>query len=215
MRIMKMLGLGALVLLCGSSAVAQNRFELQPFVGYKFGGTIDLAPNTASIARANFESNTDYGLTATFNATPNFGLEFMWNRQPTTIVGQLGNGTTFPTQINANLDQYHGNILLTLADEDSKFKPFILFGLGATRASGEAPNGLSNSSTKFSFGLGGGLRYFFTDHVGIRTQIRWAPTYVYSTTGAIYCDWWGFCWSIPDDHYLQQGDVTVGLVLRF
>ena len=211
MRIMKVLGLGALILLCGSSALAQGRFEIQPFVGYKWGGTLDLAPNTASVARAEFASDIAYGVTATFNATPHFGLEFLWNHQPTTVSGQLGNGATFPTQVDAHLDQYHGNIVVTLTDEDSNFKPFFLVGFGATSIGADNRNG----ATKFSFGLGAGVKYFFSEHIGVRTQIRYAPTYVYSTYGGTYCDWWGFCWTIPDDHYLNQGDVTGGLVFRF
>jgi opacity protein-like surface antigen len=172
-----------------------------------------LAPNVQNISQANFKSDISYGVTATYNGTSNFGLEFMWNRQPTTVVGERPNGTTFPTQINANLDQYHGNILFTLTGPEKKLRPFILIGFGATHASGG--NTVTNSATKFSFGVGGGVKYFFSEHVGVRTQIRYAPTYVYSTTGAIYCDWWGFCWSVPNDHYLQQGEVTGGLVFRF
>jgi hypothetical protein len=89
-------------------------------------------------------------------------------------------------------------------------KPFILFGMGATKASGAG-----NSITKFSMGIGGGIRYFFSEHMGVRVQGRWAPTYIKSTTAGFYCDWWGFCWEINDAHFLHQYDATVGFIIRF
>lgn len=210
MPIKKMLGLGALILLCASPALAQHRFELQPFVGYKWGGSLHLAPNIQTIGEVNFKSSVNYGFSATYYGLPNWGLEFMWNRQPTKAVGTLNNGTTFPKQISLNLDEYHGNVLITLADDDKKFKPFILAGMGATIGSGAG-----NSTTKFSFGVGGGIKYFFSEHLGVRTQMRWSPTYMYSTSGDVYCDWWGFCWTVSDQHYLHQFDVTTGLIFRF
>ena len=44
---------------------------------------------------------------------------------------------------------------------------------------------------------------------------RYTPTYLYSTSGGVWCNWWGYCWVVPNDHFLQQGDVTGGIVFRF
>jgi hypothetical protein len=85
-----------------------------------------------------------------------------------------------------------------------------LFGLGASDISGGG-----SSTTKFSTALGGGVKFFATRHLGFRVQARYAPTYLYSTTRGVWCNWWGYCWVVPNNHFLDQGDVTAGFVFRF
>jgi len=201
------------VLLCTGSALGQGRFEVQPFVGYKFGGTAPVSSDAVepmNINKIQFKAGVAYGLTVGADVAENFGLEFLWNRQDTQAVGKLKGGEEYPERIDANLDQFHGNFLIYVADRESSLRPYFLFGLGATRASGA-----DSSITKFSFGLGGGLKYFFSDNMGVRLQMRYTPTYLYSTAGGVWCDWWGFCWVVPNDKFLNQGDVTAGWTFRF
>jgi opacity protein-like surface antigen len=199
-----------LMVICAIPTTAQQRFELQPFVGYKFGGGADVSGNVLNIKRVNIDSSIAYGATATFNPGEYIGLEFLWNRQPTHASGALFGGGTFPQKIGATLDQYHGDFLFSFAGHGSRLEPFILLGFGATNM-----HGSGSSTTKFSFGVGGGVKYFVSRHVGFRVQARYAPTYLYSTSGGVWCNWWGYCWVIPNDHFLQQGDVTAGMIFRF
>jgi opacity protein-like surface antigen len=190
-------------------ALAQGRFEVQPFVGYKFGGGVPVSSNDLNINRINFNSSVNAGVSAGVNVTESIGLEFLWNRQPTQVSGRLADGGTHPQQFDAKLDQFHGNFLFNF-NPDEKLRPFVLFGVGATRASsGDA------SKANFSFAIGGGLKYFFTDNMGVRLQARYTPTYLFTTSGGTWCNWWGVCWVVPNDHYMSQGDVTVGWIFRF
>jgi opacity protein-like surface antigen len=191
-------------------AAAQYRFELQPFAGYKWGGGANVAGNALGISRINIDSSVAYGATATFNPTENFGLEFLWNRQATNASGHYSGGGTYPTKIGVTLDQFHGDFLLSFAGHGSKVEPFVLFGVGATDM-----HGSGSSTTKFSFGVGGGVKYFVSRHLGFRAQARYTPTYLYSSNGGVWCNWWGYCWVVPNDHFLQQGDVTGGIIFRF
>ena len=200
----------AVVFLSGLPAAAQYRFELQPFAGYKFGGGADVAGNPLGISRINIDSSVAYGATATFNPSENFGLEFLWNRQTTNASGAFFGGGTYPQRIGVTLDQFHGDFLFSFAGHGSKVEPFVLLGLGATDM-----HGAGSSTTKFSFGVGGGVKYFVSRHVGFRVQARYAPTYLYSTSGGVWCNWWGYCWVVPNDHFLQQSDVTGGIIFRF
>lgn len=199
-----------LLLLLGSAAPsrAQGKFEIQPFVGYKFGGGTDVAPNFLGVNRINFDSSIDYGVTATYNASEHFGVEFLWNRQPTNATASYSGGGTYPAKVGVNLDQYHGDFLYSF--HKGKLEPFILVGVGATNISGAG-----SSTTKFSWGVGGGVKYFFSEHLGVRAQMRYTPTYLYSTNGGVWCNWWGYCFVVPNDHFLNQGEVTTGIVLRF
>jgi opacity protein-like surface antigen len=191
-------------------SLAQQRFEFQPFVGYKYGGGVDVAGNPLGINRINFDSSIAYGGTATFNAAERLGVEFLWDRQPTNVTGSYNGGGTYPQKIGVKLDQYHGDLLFSVADHGSKLEPFILVGFGATNIHGEG-----SSTTKFSFGVGGGVKYFVSKHVGFRVQARYTPTYAYTSNGGVWCNWWGYCWVVPNDHFIHQGDVTTGLILRF
>jgi len=191
-------------------AAAQYHFELQPFVGYKFGGGVDVGANALGIGRINIDSSIAYGATATFNPTENFGLEFLWNRQPTNASGSFSGGGTYPTKVGVTLDQFHGDFLFSFAGHGSKVEPFVLFGVGATDM-----HGAGSSTTKFSFGVGGGVKYFVSRHIGFRAQARYTPTYLYTTNGGVWCNWWGYCWVVSNDHFLQQGDVTGGIIFRF
>jgi opacity protein-like surface antigen len=187
-----------LLALCSFSISAQTRFELQPFVGYKFGGGTDVGPNALGLNRINIDSSIAYGVTATFNPSEHTGVEFLWNRQPTNASGSLLGGGTYPIKIGTTLDQFHGNFLYSFAGHESRVEPFVLFGLGATDM-----HGAGSSTTKFSWAVGGGVKYFVSRHIGLRLQAR------------VWCNWWGYCWVIPNDHFLNQGDVTGGVILRF
>jgi opacity protein-like surface antigen len=191
-------------------AAAQYRFELQPFAGYKWGGGANVAGNALGISRIDIDSSVAYGATATFNPSENFGFEFLWNRQATNASGHYSGGTTYPTKIGVTLDQFHGDFLLSFAGHGSKVEPFVLVGVGATDM-----HGSGSSTTKFSFGVGGGVKYFVSRHLGFRVQARYTPTYLYSTNGGVWCNWWGYCWVVPNDHFLHQGDVTGGVIFRF
>ncbi|HTP67266.1 MAG TPA: outer membrane beta-barrel protein [Dongiaceae bacterium] len=210
-RIVGMVGvMVALSLASALSCVGQQKFELQAFGGYKYGGGVDVAPNLLGINRINVDSSVSYGATATFNPAARLGFEFLWDRQPTHATGSFSGGGTYPTKIGFTMDQYHGNILFSFADHESKVEPFVLVGFGASDM-----HGGGSSTTKFSFGVGGGVKYFMTRHLGFRAQARYTPTYAYTSNGGVWCNWWGYCWVVPNDHFIHQGDVTGGVVLRF
>ena len=175
-RIVSMTWAIAAVLSFGAFACfAQERFEIQPFGGYKYGGGVDVAGNPLGFSRINIDSSVSYGITGTFNPAARLGLEFLWDRQPTNATGKFSGGGTYPTKVGFTMDQYHGNFLFSFADHQSKVEPFLLVGFGASNM-----HGGGSSTTKFSFGVGGGVKYFVTRHLGFRAQARYTPTYAYT-----------------------------------
>lgn len=193
-----------------STALGQGTIEIQPFIGYTVGGTIPVNSNDLNIREIKFDGGSSYGATVGFNATEHLGFEFMWKRQSTEAVGKLSGGGDFEETIGVNLDQYHGNFILHFTDEDEAVRPFALIGLGATRGAGDG-----SSQTNFSFGVGGGLKYFFSQHIGLRLQARYAPTYLFSEAGGVWCNWWGVCWVVSNDKFLNQFDTSAGIIFRF
>ena len=66
------------------------------------------------------------------------------------------------------------------------------------------------SETKFSFGLGAGVKYFRWNAVGLRAHVRYRPTMLNDKDAADFCDPFGFCQGT-----LQQIEFMGGAVVRF
>ena len=210
----KRLLLFAIVLVCSViPGWAQGRFELQPFVGLKTGGNIPVQCNfcdsSLNFLKINVDGSLNYGATLGVNATDNIGVEFMWNRQPTVVVGRLSTGNS-QRHVGINIDQYQGNFLYTFFEKEKKLRPFILVGVGSTKFAGRG-----ESDLRISYGVGGGVKYFFHPHMGVRLQARYTPSYLYATADGAWCNWWGVCYVTSNGHYLQQFDMTAGWVFRF
>jgi opacity protein-like surface antigen len=182
-----------------------------------YGGSSDVSTtNIYGLNKISLNTSVSFGLTGGVNFGP-VGLEFLWNHQPTQAVASQAGGFVPLKNIDVSSNQYHGNFLFHFTDAEHKFRPYALIGFGATNASGSGSQvtGGGSSVTKFSYGIGGGVKYFFNESWGIRAQARYAPTYLYTSAGGLWCNWWGYCWVVGNDHYLNQGDFTVGLTWRF
>lgn len=192
-------------------AFAQHEFEITPFGGYKFGGKIDL-PSNPTYDYLPIESSADYGIEGDYSIWPNFQAEFQFDHQPTNLdAHQIATGTSFDLT-SADINMYQFDVAYNLKPTDAKLKPFIDAGLGWTQWKPSADLPFSKT---FSYNIGGGVKYFFSDHVGVRLDVRWSPSRT-TTQNEEYCDpFYGFCGTVPVSAHAQQGQVNVGLIFRF
>ncbi len=202
----------AMLLLVETGALQAQRVEVQPFIGYRFGGGFSVGQNTPEGTRPidlNIESGFTWGGTVGVLFADVWEAEFMWSRQDSELSAET---IGFPktTLFKMNVNQFHGNVLISIADADSSIIPYVLFGLGTTVFDPDV-EGL-NGLTKFWYGLGLGIKAYFTDHAGIRTQFRFTPTYIASTPG-IFCEF--YCYVVDVADYANQFEFTVGASLRF
>ena len=79
----KMILLTFLVTTMVSGAYAQNRFEIEPFAGARFGGRITI--NTPDVDYLPIDSSLNWGFTTGVGIVPHLFGEFMFNRQTTTL----------------------------------------------------------------------------------------------------------------------------------
>lgn len=194
------------------SAKAQGRVEITPFGGSRFGGAIDLTtPNIQNVDSLNIKSTWDYGLLLSYTLFPKFQAEFMWNRQPTQLGAHVFNTNTIAAVTDATLDMYQFSGLYEFGQETAKWKPFAVAGLGFTHIDS---NGVLNFENRFSFNVGGGVKYFFSRHVGLRLEARYSPTQTTSTTGLV-CDPFFGCFTTRIHNYAQQGQANAGIIFRF
>jgi opacity protein-like surface antigen len=211
--------LGLLTLLLStvsvSCAFAQREFEITPFGGSRFGGQIDesTAINpTVSYDYVGIKSSVDYGLMGDVTIFPKLQAEFSFARQPTSLNGvclACGPTTTYIT--NSDLDMIQFGAQYAFRSVDSKFQPYVAGSLGFTHFTNSQFLGWGG---RFSWTLGGGVKYFFADHFGVRFDMRWSPTL--TTTGVDeYCDPFYGCYQSTASNRAEQWEANVGLILRF
>ncbi len=114
-----------------------------------------------------------------------------------------------------NQNQYMGNFVFHFKSEESALRPFAFVGLGASSLSTNR-SGVSGA-TRFAFAVGGGVKYNIARHFGLRGQLKYSTTYLTTTdTGGYWCDpFWGGCWASGNSHYLNEFDITGGIIFRF
>ena len=194
-----------------TTAFGQN-FELGANVGGQLNGGLDLS--TSLFHRIEVGNNINYGVTVGYLLGEHYGLEFQWNKNNAETRAQpIGIGSSVKV-FNLNQNQYMANFLLHLTDREARLRPFVFFGLGANNLSPDVS--VVNSTTRFALSLGAGAKYDIGRHFGLRTQLKWSPTYITTTNGGYWCDpFWGGCWTVGNDHYLHEFDITGGFTLRF
>lgn len=194
-----------------NSAAAQN-FEITFQVGGQVNGGTDLS--TSLFNRIEVANSVNYGITTGYLVGEHYGVEFQWNHNSADTSGQIG-GVSSANLFSLNQNQYMGNFLFHFTPREAKMRPFLFFGLGANALSASVSG--VNGSTRFAYALGGGAKYNASRHIGLRGQVRWAPTYLTTTSnGGYWCDpFWGGCWVVGNSHYLHEFDITGGITLRF
>jgi outer membrane protein W len=136
--------------------------------------------------------------------TPRWGAEVLWTRQSSAL--RVGTDAGSADLFTMTIAQLHGDAVYHLGAPDARLRPFVFGGFGATFFSADD----LESETKFSFGLGAGIKYFRWNALGLRAHFRYKPTMMNDEDAADFCDPFGFCQGT-----LQQIEFAGGAVLRF
>ncbi len=133
--------------------------QVTPFYGYRFGGEFEDADTGA---RLKLRDSPCWGGVFDLRLSPETQLEFYFSRQETEMRQDEGLFAS-TTLFDLDVDYYHlgGTYALTFGP----WQPFVVGTLGATHLAPEPPG--TDSLTRFSLGLGGGLRFFPTKHLGL------------------------------------------------
>lgn len=188
-------------------AVNDDVFELTPFGGYRWGGTIRADRNSLFEEDVDVASNGSYGV--------NFGiplgisrskLELMVNRQDTAL--QAGGGLFTPNDRLADfqITYYHAGLMMPLSGDPSSPSPFVVVSAGVANLKPDI-RGVS-ADNRFSASVGLGLKVPLNSHVGIRVEGRGYFTSLGTEDRCNRCY----------DEYnrdLYQGEANVGLVISF
>lgn len=187
---------------------AQGKIELSPLVGYQFGGRARFYEGEIRI-----KDNMNYGLAMDVALAHGTKLELSWT--------YMDSEATFKPYYGFDLKQGKFGIashyfqvggLREVDLDNEKLKPYGLFSLGA--AYFDTRDGVEDV-WRFAVALGGGLKVWITDRVGLRFQGRFLMP-LYFAGGGLFCGIGtggsGCGVSVGSTATILQGDFSGGLI---
>ena len=198
-----------------NSPRARGRFELTPTVSYNFGGTLSAESNYFEYSDLEALDAEAVGITFAIPLSPWAQIELLASRQQTRLENDSG---FFPGGLGAvdlDVSYYHvGGLFLW---GNGKVHPFVVASLGLTTLNTDLPG--SREENKFSGSIGGGVKIFLTDRIGLRFEGRGFRTLVDDDTNGIDgCD---HCNDYRDDidygyaNTFDQIQASVGLIIAW
>jgi hypothetical protein len=188
------------ILLMSNLAYAQPAITLEGFGGWLWTGKAGYNGTIKVDDRGN------YGVRAGIAPKDNMVVEFEWNHTETALYWY-----DVIAQENYSEDVIMNYYLLGFNQEvsDGPAVPFGVFNLGVLNVKGES----NWSENWFTVGLGGGLKYYFSDRVGIRLQARLFLPMQFAGIG-FGCGTGGCSSGASGYTSTIQGDFTGGVVLK-
>jgi opacity protein-like surface antigen len=192
----------AIALVAIAAPVSAQSWELSGLAAYT--PSADLSNQAPELSDVKIGGGFTWGIQGARLFGSRWGAEVLWTRQESALgVGtEAGSSSLFTMTIA----QLHGDVVYHLGSSDAPLRPFVFGGLGATFFSADD----LESETKFSLNLGGGVKYFPWNAIGIRAHFRYKPTMMNDEEAADFCDPFGFCQGV-----LSQIEFGGGVVVRF
>lgn len=188
------------------------RFDFTSFAGYRTIMTFPVEPHVTGMnPHVVLEASPSFGFSFGARLLPNREedlIEVRWARQDSYL--HTEEVTPVPPRQRGVLDQFHGDFSHEPLIEDwpNWIKPFVLASIGATRLSSSS----AVSFARFSFGLGGGIHFYPSRHLGFKLQAEWLPVLA-SPQVAFVCG--AGCVIHVGGSAASQGEAFVGTFVRF
>ena len=187
--------------------------EVTPFIGTRFGGTFDVETDQPVQAQASLKDASSYGLSAGVRFDDFSLIEFRWTRSRSMLrfdapFAQLGTSIG-----DVDLNQFHADFTREFPIPEVKgLRSFLTGSLGLTHIAAA-----NDGFTRFSFGLGAGLKQFLTSRLAIRAEAHWLPILIEPSVGAFACGTVGRggCLVVLNGRRVEQFEVSVGPAIRF
>jgi hypothetical protein len=187
--------------------------EITPFYGWLWTGSVPMYsyPPYYNSQDAVVDDKANYGVRLGTHVRSGMMVEFEWNHTESffNYTSQLGANQSIPFTSNYYLLGGMREI-----DNGNPAIPFGLFNIGMTNFKNTEDN---YSRNMFTVGLGGGIKYFVNDKIGIRLQARLLFPMQYGgvSFGCGIGTGGGGCGTgVSSYTSLIQGDFTGGIILK-
>jgi opacity protein-like surface antigen len=188
----------------GPTEAAAPVFEITPLVGYSIGGGFGEASTGQSL---DLDEGAHYGLSLGLKYDEQSLVEVFYSHQETSFIPNANVFGINEFDLNVEYLHFAGTHIVTTEG----VMPFVTLSVGATRFDPDSSG--FDSEIKFSFSVGGGVRYFFSEHVGFKLEGRGYGT-ILSSDNEIFCRN-NQCLVVNDSESLWQFQGTAGLIMAF
>lgn len=207
---MKKIKLLLLTLLIPAFSIAQGGIEIMPFAGYMFGGSINFYQGKLKIT-----DGVDYGISLVIPIKNIIDLEISYTGMQSEA--QFNAYTGYPDfsdeQTGVHTNYFQIGTMKKIQVNNPDIIPFGSFTLGATLFALDA----YTDTWRFSITAGGGVKFMFSDHIGMIVRGRLMLPMSFGGVGG-YCGIGtggsGCGLSLNSYATLVQGDFTGGLVFK-
>jgi hypothetical protein len=200
-----------------NNAYTRGRFELTPTFSYNFGGT--LSAESSSLFDFDLEAadSTAYGVTFGIPLSPWAQIELLASRQQTELEYDRGNFDSSFGVADFDVTYYHVGGLFQWGN--GQIHPFFVASLGVANLNPDLPG--ARAENKFSGSLGGGVKIFLTDNIGLRFEGRGFWTLLDDSNDDYYWDDDCHHCGEYDDYYygytetFDQAQASAGLIIAW
>jgi opacity protein-like surface antigen len=181
--------------------MAAEGWEFMPFAGYRFGGSFD---DEISGNKLDLDERGNWGFAISSPHASTTRYELLYSRQKTRLTDTANPEDAFDLEI------HYLHLGGTVDVNHERITPFFSGGIGMTHMS-PGRSGFTDE-TRLSLSLGGGLKWYPTDRLGIRFELRGYGTLI-DTRGSLFCD--GGCELELSSDLFPQFETNLGLIFRF
>ncbi len=201
---MKRLALALCLFALPAAAMADGdyRYELTPHVSYHMGGTFETA-NPKLASNLDVDDGLAYGLIFDIPLSNNLQLELLANTQNSDLFADKGIFGPDIKTIETDITYVHLGLLAQFGRP--AVSPFFVVSAGIASINPKFKG--AGTDDRFSVSLGGGVKAFFTEHIGMRLDGRFFWTSIDSihTSSGTY----------DYQNYLSQFQANVGLIFAW
>src|SRR5688572_482819 len=193
--------------------VESQSVEVTPLIGARLGGTVDIQPDGPEQIEATLKDAAGYGFAAGVRFDDLSLVEFRWTRATSTLRFGAPFALLGSSIGDVTLNQFHADFTREFVIPEVKgLRSFLTGSLGLTHL-GAAQDGF----TRFSFGLGVGLKQFLGSRFAIRAEAQWLPVLMDPSVSGFACGTiqFGGCLAVLSGDLVQQFQLSIGPVLRF
>lgn len=191
-----------------AAAADELKFEITPFVAYRFGGSFDAEGSTASYR---IDDSEAFGLLFNLRQSSNTQWEVLYSRQEATASLRDSLATVPSVDMDIHVLQIGG----TYQGSGETVRPYLALTLGGTYIETMA-NG-TQSDSFFSGSIGAGVSLIPSSRLGIRLEARAYGTLMNANTD-LFCQTGpdiNVCAIRIDGSLLSQFEIFAGVVFRF
>jgi len=193
-----------------SNAYTRGRFELTPTISYNFGGTLSAEDSDFFDFDLEADDSQAYGVTFGIPLSPWAQIELLASRQQTELTYDNGLFGGVHGVSDFDVTYYHVGGLFQWGN--GQIHPFLVASLGVANLNPDVPG--ARAENKFSGSIGGGVKIFFTDNIGLRLEGRGFWTLLDGNDDDYYWDDGCYC-DYGYSETFDQGQASAGLIIAW